>query len=251
MVRHTPESRATGMALTSRRGRTASSRRRSLARKCSTTTIRVCRWSVRDATAQPATTTRDSGLSVTGLIDHFERVLGPVHTGWLEDPEGAAMPFRIVRFSGGSDADSVGYATVGLSRTPLLSPVSGRPMRQELLMLAPDALPTDNVVSLLFQVGTMVLGSQRPLLRGNVIGPASSLVPGSELTALYVTMPVYFPDAFATFSDQDGDVVICWLAPITTPEADFVSRHGWDAFEDQLVEQDPDLVDFQRASLKL
>ena len=109
----------------------------------------------------------------------------------------------------------------------------------------------DRVVSLLHQVGTMALGSRRALLRGDVIGPAGALVPESELTALYVTMPVYFPTEFGTYTAPDGDVVIAWLVPITTREADFISDQGWDRFEDQLAEQDPDLIDFQRSAISL
>jgi hypothetical protein len=196
-------------------------------------------------------TRASGGRDVTTLVDHFERVLGPIHTGWSVDPDGAPMPFQIVRFAGGADADSVGYSTLGLSRYPLSSPTSGREIRQELLMLAPDSLSPDRVVSLLLQVGSTALRARRALLRGDVIGPAGALVPQSSLTALYVTMPVYFPDAFATFTDEDGDVVIAWLVPISTREADFVSRRGWDAFEDKLVDQDPDLVDFTRAGMSL
>ena len=130
---------------------------------------------------------------VTDLVEHFERVLGPIHTGWSTDPDGNPMPFQVVRFSGGSDVDSVGYATLGLSRHRLTSPASGRSIRQELFMLAPDSMTPDWIVSLLLQVGSVAVRTQRALLRGNVIGPAEALVPDSGLTALYVTMPVYFP----------------------------------------------------------
>lgn len=84
-----------------------------------------------------------------------------------------------------------------------------------------------------------------------MIGPAGALVPGSGLTALYVTMPSYFPRDFATFSGDHGEVVIAWLVPISDREADYLSTHGWDAFEDRLVEQDPDLVNFHRPTMIL
>ncbi|MFF1820698.1 suppressor of fused domain protein [Kribbella sp. NPDC058245] len=195
--------------------------------------------------------TRDSANDMTSLVEHFERVLGPIQAGWARDPDGAEMPFQIVRFSGGSDADSVGYATLGLSRYPLLSPTSGRTIRQELLMLAPAESVAPDRVALLLQVGSMALARQRVLLRGSVLGPADAIVPTSALTALYVTMPVYFPDEFATFAGADGDVVVAWLVPITTGEADFIASRGWDVFEDRLAEQDPDLVDFHRSGMKL
>jgi hypothetical protein len=196
-------------------------------------------------------TRASAGRDVTTLVEHFERVLGPIHTGWSVDPDGAPMAFQIVRFTGGADTDSVGYSTLGLSRYPLSSPTSGRAIRQELFMLASDSLSPDRFVSLLLQVGSMALRGRRALLRGDVIGPAGAIVPESNLTALYVTMPVYFPDEFATFAGEDGEVVIAWLVPISTREADFVSRRGWDAFEDKLVEQDLDLVDFARAGMSL
>lgn len=97
----------------------------------------------------------------------------------------------------------------------------------------------------------MVLKTHQALLRGSVIGPAGALVPGSELTALYVTMPSYFPVDFATYPSDDGDIAIAWLVPITSNEANFVAKYGWDPFEDALVEQDPDLVDFHRPEMEL
>lgn len=200
--------------------------------------------------ALPVTTMRVGVAAMNSLVDHFEQVLGPIHTGWSVDPDGSRMPFQIVRFSGGSDVDSVGYATLGLSRYALTSPTTGRDIRQELLILAPDSLSPDIVVSLLLQVGTAALAAQRALLRGHVIGPAGAMTPGSCLTAFYVTMPTYFPDNFSTVSVNDEDIVVSWLVPISTDEAQFVSREGWSRFEDILVERNPDLVDFQRPSVE-
>ncbi|MDP5228743.1 MULTISPECIES: suppressor of fused domain protein [Arthrobacter] len=195
--------------------------------------------------------TSSSEHEAPDLIAHFEYTLGLIQRGWSVDPDRVKMPFQIVQFASGSDEDSVGYATLGLSRHLLESAASDRTIRQELLMLAPKKMKPDFPVGLLHQLGSMVLGTHKALLRGNVIGPANALVPGSELTALYVASPVYFPDEFATFTDDDGDVVVAWLVPISTGEADFVWHHGWGAFEDLLLEQDPDLVDFDRPEMKL
>lgn len=195
--------------------------------------------------------TRASADDAKDLVEHFERTLGPIAAGWSVGPDGVKMPFQIVRFTDGSDADSVGYSTLGLSWRVLPSPTSHLHIRQELLMLAPEALEPGHVASILLQVGEMAIGMERALLRGDVIGPAGSLVPGSDLTALYVTMPSYFPSEFATFSGDHGEIVIVWLVPISDSEADYVATHGWDAFEDRLVEQDPDLVDFHRPAMTL
>ncbi|MFI6107332.1 hypothetical protein [Streptomyces sp. NPDC051310] len=39
--------------------------------------------------------------------------------------------------------------------------------------------------------------------------------------------------------------------PVTSAEADFVERRGWEAFERELVRQDPDLLDLARAEIAL
>lgn len=188
---------------------------------------------------------------MTDLLDHLEQTLGPVQVGWSKDSDGVELPFHVVSFARSSDDHSVAYATLGLSRHTLTSPISGRRIRQELLMLAPESQESSQVVRLLVQVGEMALGSHRALLRGNVVGPAGPLVPESELTALYVTMPVYFPNEFATCPSPDGDIVISWLVPITTNEANFIAATGWGAFEERLVEENPDLGDFRRAAITL
>ena len=64
-------------------------------------------------------------------------------------------------------------------------------------------------------------------------------------------MPAYFPDDFATFEGGHDPIVIAWLVPISRAEASFVAQRGWGAFEDVLVEQNPDLTDFYRGSTKL
>lgn len=196
--------------------------------------------------------TRVSADDAKDLVEHFERTLGPIEYGWSVDPDGAKMPFQIVRFTRGSAPESVSYSTLGLSRKALPSPNSQQLIRHELLMLAPESLAPDHIASILHQVGEMVIKRGRALLRGDVIGPAGALVFGATVTALYVTSPSYFPEDFAVFdAGEHGAVVIAWLVPITDCEADYASNHGWDAFEDKLVEQDPDVVDFHRPEMTL
>ena len=50
---------------------------------------------------------------------------------------------------------------------------------------------------ILQQVGLGVLAAERPLLRGEVVGPNGPLLPGSAMEAFYLALPVYLPDEFA------------------------------------------------------
>lgn len=73
---------------------------------------------------------------------------------------------------------------------------------------------------------------------------------GSELDALYATAPVYLPDAFAV-APLTSDLVchIVWLVPISPVERGYIASHGWEAFEQILVDQDPDLLSLSRPSV--
>jgi hypothetical protein len=198
------------------------------------------------------TTVASLGVAeIESLVDHLEKHLGRIDAGWSVDPDGERMPFQVVKFSRGSDLESVAYSTLGLSPHVLRSPRSGRAIRQELMMLAPLAPQHDVVVSLLLQVGAMALANDRALLRGEVIGPAGPIAEGSRLTSFYVGSPVYFPDEFATYAGPAGEVVVAWLVPVSDAEAGLVARAGWEALENEFVLRDPDLVDFHRPPMQV
>lgn len=180
------------------------------------------------------------------LIDHLERYLGEIEGGWSRDADGHQMPFQVARFPHGSGSGTVSFATLGLSRYPLRD-ASGKEIRHELLMIVPERLREGVIPGLLQQVGQESLSAARPLLRGEVIGPRGALVAGSEMEAMYVAIPVYLPDDFAVYDDEQ--IVIAWLVPISPSEADFVKSHGWRVFEKCLVKADPDLTDIFRPSL--
>lgn len=185
------------------------------------------------------------------LVDHLERFLGPIQEGWNLDVDGVKMPFQIVRFDKGSGPGTISFSTLGLSRLGLPSPASSQVIRHELLFLAPDNLRDGPIPSLLQQVAMDALNGKRALLRGDVLGPQGPLLPGSPMEALYVGMPVYFPDEFGSCEVEGDSVVIAWLIPISKSEATYVADHGWPAFEDCLVESDPDLTDVYRSSMSL
>lgn len=64
----------------------------------------------------------------------------------------------------------------------------------------------------------------------------------SKMEALYAAIPVYLPNDFGQFDD----VVITWLVPVSRSEAEFVAARGWPAFEERMIDVDPDLTDVDR-----
>lgn len=178
-------------------------------------------------------------------MDHLERHLGQIEVGWSRDADGFTMPFQIVRFAPPSLAGFAVFSTLGLSEARLASRRSDKLIRHEFVMVVPDRLRDGPVPGILQQVAVDVVASGSALLRGDVIGPRGPLFAMSRMEALYAAIPVFMPDDFGAC----GDVVMVWLVPISRNEAEFIEAKGWPAFEDLLVDVDPDLTDPDRPAL--
>lgn len=183
-------------------------------------------------------------------IKFLENYFGEIEYGWNVDYEGNVLPFQIVKYKKGPFTGTTTYSTLGLSKQNLFSPISNKKIRQELIFVSYSNFGDKNIPGILQQVGLQAINNKVAYLRGDVIGPYGKLFEYSNLEALYVSIPVYFPETLQTYKD-DGDLPIIqtWLFPITFNEAKFIKENGWDEFENRLVEFDPDLVDFKRQSV--
>jgi hypothetical protein len=98
-----------------------------------------------------------------------------------------------------------------------------------------DAQVDPRLLPILDQVAREHARTDTPVLRGDLISKQGSLLDSGNFVALYATVPVYYPDSFWTFHDEDyGNVVLCWLLPIKREEQAYVSQNGWSAFEERL-----------------
>lgn len=184
------------------------------------------------------------------VFEHLEAFAGEILHGWSVDADGKKLPFQVVQTAGGPHAGTTTFATLGLSNFPLPDHkfcTDPQWIRHELLMVVPaDSVPP-NIAGIVQQVGLAAMERGAAYLRGELIGPRGALFSGFEPKALYVAAPVYFPDEFAgVTADGVGDVIFAWLVPLLDEEVSYLSAHGWSAFEDRFVSEDPDLVDYAR-----
>ncbi|MCB0918705.1 MAG: suppressor of fused domain protein [Actinobacteria bacterium] len=186
---------------------------------------------------------------MSNVVEHLERHLGPISYGWATEADGERLPFQVARFDLVPIQGVTAYSTVGFGRFPLHSTASGSRMRLELLMMVQADQADGPFPAILQDLAGELLSSGHAILRGDVIGPRGPLISGSDMQALYAARPVYLPDEFATAYEDGESVNIVWMVPITEDEAVFVADQGWSAFEDLLVERDPELTDFNRSSL--
>lgn len=187
---------------------------------------------------------------MSSLIEHYEQYVGTVQHGWSRSADGIAMPFHVVECRGSAFQGVSIFATAGMSEFELGSAASSKVIRQELLLAVPTGFGARNIPGLLQQIGTEAIDRGLAYLRGNVIGPRGDLFEGKAFQAIYVTIPVYFPEALRTFKGDDGQsIVIAWLVPITQSENFYVREHGWEAFENLFERNNPNLFDLDRTSL--
>jgi hypothetical protein len=170
--------------------------------------------------------------------------------GWSRNADGVRMPFQVVQFDGAPAARAVTFATLGISSHLLESEKTGREIRQEYLMTCLTGQRDWNIPAVLQQFGAENTRRRRAVLRGEVFGPRGPLFPQSQMTALYAAIPVYFSDELhSVIIGVDKEVVLVWLVPLHTSEAELVRRVGWRSFEERLAETEVDLCDLSRPAI--
>jgi Suppressor of fused protein (SUFU) len=179
------------------------------------------------------------------LLEHLEKYLGRA-AGGVSVP--AALPIQVLRFDKQPATGATTFVTLGLSEHLLKQEGAAPNIRHELVFCcrSPDQ---KEVAALLSVVAEDLLRRHRGLARGEVLGPAGKVLSQSSLTALYCAAPVYYPEGLAVFRDKSPHVYFIWLVPLATDEAAYVRSKGWSAFEERLLDSDPDLLDLQRLSI--
>ena len=182
------------------------------------------------------------------LIAHVETFLGPIAGGWGADATGERLPFEIVRFDDAPDPDTATFMTLGLSRHQHQS--ATKAIRQELVLGVHSRHASTQLVSVLATVGELLVASNRPLLRGEVLPPRDAIVPGSPLTAFLATSPGSYPESFGIVESTEPPTVIVQLVPIAPAEVALIESHGWVWFGEQLAKQRIDVFDMERAVIR-
>lgn len=186
---------------------------------------------------------------MSDLLEHLEQYLGDIVAGYSKDEDGKELPFQMVRFEG-APPNTVTLVTLGFSAAHLLIGGARRRVRQEYLMTMNAGWDSRNIPAVLHQVAMEAYERDTGYDRGQVIGPRGTLVAGTAIEALYVSVPVYFPKGFHVCQTEKGEpIVLAWLVPITAAEARYAREGGWETFEELLTEVDPDLRDFGRRSI--
>jgi len=184
------------------------------------------------------------------LQDHLGRYLGPIAASWQRPSRVGEPSVQLLRFDNKPSKGLTTMTTLGLSKFALRSR-SGTQFRQELVLSCGDCANGAKVKPLLDLVADELITEGRALSRGDLLGPHGPLIPGAEVTALYATIPVFYPSAFAQWNGSTPPTIFVQLIPITTDEAELRRKREPEEFEKYLEMADPDVFDFARRSTLL
>ena len=180
------------------------------------------------------------------LINHIEKHLGKIDKGWkLKHKQ---SPIQVVRFIDQPFEGMTTYMSLGLSKHPL-NLKQGKDIHQELIFSAHEKYPSEQIASFLVTFAEYLLSRKKALLRGDVVGPSTPLIPGVPVNSVYSSIPVFFDDSFYVYKGHQLPTVFVWLIPLLEDECKFIKQDGWNSFEDMLESKNPDLLDLDRSSI--
>ena len=178
------------------------------------------------------------------LLQFLESQLGEMAEGRIfESPPGREV--YVARYENQPITDAITFVTTGLSRL-VLHQLSDGVIRLELLTCTWSSFRESGLDDLLFVLAQQILERHHAPAQGEWVVPAGSVVAGSKLEAFYFMPPLYHPETLQVFSDEPPETVIVWAVPVAPSEVEFIMKTGWRAFEEQLQQVEPDLLDMFR-----
>ena len=179
------------------------------------------------------------------IISHFHKHIGPTKRTWTLGADQEPLSVPLAEFDGPFPG-ALTIATMGLSGHVLEQPGMA-PIRQELMWMSWKRFRSTAVLSVLEDMADTAIERRVGYKRGEWRDFGAPVVPESQMTALYLAVPVYLPDSFHILDGVYAEpLAAMWVLPVFASESRYCKEHGWDAFEDRLSEADPDLLDLER-----
>lgn len=179
-----------------------------------------------------------------GLITHIEQYLGEISQGWRLD-ESTCDGVQVVAFEDRLFDGIDIYTTQGLSNNTL-SLTETKDVKIEYIAIMKSEYGVKNILELMHWMCSSTLLSRKAVSRGDAFEAPKALKSIVNFDAVYFTLPNILDPRFYDFADSSPNTVFVWAIPIYQSELEYIRKHGWEAFEDTLEEEDPSLWDDQR-----
>lgn len=191
---------------------------------------------------------RMTGLSrAEAVLDHLEKHLGGTFER-LRLKGKSDLGFEVLSFEHAPNFGDRSLVTYGLSahRLSCLETLGRNDRCVELMLCANGSYRAEELAALLIAVGTHVLDNHEIPCEHDILDGSGPVRSGgnSRFEHLYLTAPGYFEPDFQRCSLIDPPAEIVHLVPITSEERSIIRECGWQMFEDAVITQSIDLLDF-------
>lgn len=140
------------------------------------------------------------------------------------------------------------YMTLGMSNWALRSHTSSENIYQEIILIVKKNQVSMGVQNVLYDIAIRPTTTGFAYLRGDTVDAPFPSISGKS--HVYFSVPVYVTDGFYTYANDIGmETVFSWAIPVSNDERDFITRSGWEEFEDLLERENPALEDLLRPSI--
>ncbi|QIH34486.1 suppressor of fused domain protein [Sphingobacterium sp. DR205] len=170
------------------------------------------------------------------IIKHIEKYLGTITEGesvTLED----YGKLTLLKFIRQPFENVTTYVTLGLSNH-ILNIKENKNVRMEVLASVYTKQENNFINDLLIYISNKMLINHKAILRGQVISIPKKVLGNNLFDSVYVSIPVFFEEEFASIKGTDPDIVFAWIFPIYKSEADSIHKDGWCKFEEFLEENE-------------
>lgn len=183
------------------------------------------------------------------LIKHIEKYFGTLTEGESVSNENYGK-LIFLKFANRPFEDITTYVSMGLSNH-ILHIKEGKEVRMEILASIYTEQENNCINDLLLYISDKMLKTHKAILRGQVLEIPPRILGNKLFTSVYVSIPIFFEEGFASMKTSNPDTIFAWIFPLYKSEADFISRNGWDVFEDLLEKDDCDFWSLNRSEINI
>lgn len=162
--------------------------------------------------------------------ENLESLFGQVQRGWKVTDHAAHGIIQIAEYvsPGGSLLGTLGLHRVALQAS------SGRVVRQEWLLRVPAGVEVERGLHLLTHMVDVATKNHWALQRGEVVALNQEGERANGVGGVYTAIPVFLQEERRVIATPEGDVVLCWLLPVSAGAVADIQGFGWAAFEERL-----------------
>ena len=164
------------------------------------------------------------------IIDHYEKYLGEVGSGWNSGQDGRRLGFQILRFQDRPKIGTTTFVTAGLSKHLVSFFGQQLDSRVEFLIAAQSKCNEQRIAAVLAHVCERVVATHTAPRPSDTKKGEGAVIGNPIFDCLLFVKPINFDKFMQEFNGSVPSTQILQIIPISLAERLYVHQHGIDKF---------------------